>query len=427
MTLNKRVDKLVRILLCDVTEYFTAKEALIAAGRIRNRRRDKSNSVQLRAEQMIGKGWLTKIKPESSGLMLIPSEFDNETYLVSVAEFFCTSPHNQVGGNICKHLHLCFLASNQSGHIVPSFETATKNLRHEITRNEMFEIKNAELGEVEITSTVSGQVNYVRLSSNICTCNAVSHHGTCVCIDIARSVCPQVAEMMILEESEVAMNSDNLDQMALSDLDVEIDRDNQVKSDFLDKLDKLRYRYNDEEVPLNIKKLVDEAYDLAFNSFVKKTKKQKNKVLYPNRKQSKHHKPQLCAGVNEIGFNPGNTKQVVRPIIKRKISRKRKTRETAFKVTKTRTKVNKQRKKCIISEKECKQKDFVSLANSSTVPKNVKSYIDKHKKKITIFPFRPDLQILHINVVIEKLVSLYNYFPEDKEEFQKDLIAYISS
>ena len=88
MTLNKRVDKLVRILLCDVTEYFTAKEALIAAGRIRNRRRDKSNSVQLRAEQMIGKGWLTKIKPESSGLMLIPSEFGNETYLVSVAEFF---------------------------------------------------------------------------------------------------------------------------------------------------------------------------------------------------------------------------------------------------------------------------------------------------------------------------------------------------
>ena len=170
------------------------------------------------------------------------------------------------------------------------------------------------------------------------------------------------------------MNSDNSDQMALSDLDVEIDRDNQVKSDFLDKLDKLRYRYNDEEVPLKIKKLVDEAYDLAFNSFVKKTKKQKNKVLYPNRKQSKHHKPQLRAGVNEIGFNPGNTKQVVRPIIKRKISRKRKTRETAFEVTKTRTKVNKRRTKCIISEKECKQKDFVSLANSSTVPKNVKSY-----------------------------------------------------
>ena len=49
MTLNKRVDKLVRILLCDVTEYFTAKEALIAAGKIRNRRRDKSDSVQLRA------------------------------------------------------------------------------------------------------------------------------------------------------------------------------------------------------------------------------------------------------------------------------------------------------------------------------------------------------------------------------------------
>ena len=81
--------------------------------------------------------------------------------------------------------------------------------------------------------------------------------------------------MIILEESEgkeVAMNSDNSDRMALSDLDVEIDRDNQVKSDFLDKLDKLRYRYNNEEVPLNIKKLVDEAYDLAFNSFVKKTK-----------------------------------------------------------------------------------------------------------------------------------------------------------
>ena len=48
MTLNKRVDKLVRIVLCDVTEYFAAKEALIAAGRIRNRRMDKSNSVQLR-------------------------------------------------------------------------------------------------------------------------------------------------------------------------------------------------------------------------------------------------------------------------------------------------------------------------------------------------------------------------------------------
>ena len=148
--------------------------------------------------------------------------------------------------------------------------------------------------------------------------------------------------------------------------------------------------------------------------------------MYPNRKQSKHHKSQLRSGVNEIGFNPGNTKQVVRPIIKRKISRKRKTRETAFEVTKTRTKVDKRRKKCIISEKECKQKDFVSLANSSTVPKNVKSYIDEHKKKITIFPSRPDLQILHINVVIEKLASLYNYFPEDKEEFQKDLIAYIS-
>ena len=51
MTLNKRVDKLVRILLCDVTEYFTVKEALIAAGRNRNRRRDKSNSVQLTAEK----------------------------------------------------------------------------------------------------------------------------------------------------------------------------------------------------------------------------------------------------------------------------------------------------------------------------------------------------------------------------------------
>ena len=229
---------------------------------------------------MIGKGWLTKIKPESSGLMLVPSEFGNETYLVSVAEFFCTCSQNQVGGNICKHLHLCFLASNQIGHIVPSFETATKHLRQEITRNEMFEIKNAELGEVEITSTVSGQVNYVRLSSNICRCNVFSHRSTCVCIDIARSVCPKVAEMIILEESEgeeVAIYSDNSDQMALSDLDVEIDRDNQVKSDFLDKLDKLRYRYNDEEVPLNIKKLVDEAYDLAFNSFVKKTKKQKIK------------------------------------------------------------------------------------------------------------------------------------------------------
>ena len=116
---------------------------------------------------MIGKGWLTKIKPESSGSMLIPSEFSNEAYLVSVAEFFCTCPHKQVGGNICIHLHICFLASNQIGHIVSSFETATKNLSHEITRNETFEIKNAELGEVEITSTVSGQVNYFRLSSNI--------------------------------------------------------------------------------------------------------------------------------------------------------------------------------------------------------------------------------------------------------------------
>ena len=50
--------------------------------------------------------------------------------------------------------------------------------------------------------------------------------------------------MIILEESEgeeVAMNNDNSYQMALSDLDVEIDRDNQVKSDFLDKLDKLSY------------------------------------------------------------------------------------------------------------------------------------------------------------------------------------------
>ena len=52
MTLIKRVDKLVRILLCDLTEYSAAKKALIAAGRIRNRRRDKSNSVQLRAEHL---------------------------------------------------------------------------------------------------------------------------------------------------------------------------------------------------------------------------------------------------------------------------------------------------------------------------------------------------------------------------------------
>ena len=87
---------------------------------------------------MIGKGWLTKIKPESSGLMLIPSEFGNEACVVSVAEYFCTCPHNQVGGNICKHLHLCFLASNQIGHIVPSFEIATKSLRDMITRNETF-------------------------------------------------------------------------------------------------------------------------------------------------------------------------------------------------------------------------------------------------------------------------------------------------
>ena len=162
--------------------------------------------------------------------------------------------------------------------MVPSFEIASKSLRHEITRNETFEIKNAELDEVEITSTVSGQVNYVRLSWNICTCNVFSHHGMCVCIDITRSVCPQVPEMIILDEvegEEVAMNSDNSNQMALSSLDVEINGDNQVNSDFLDKLDKLRYRYNDEEVPLNIKRHVDEAYDLAFNSFVKKTKKQK--------------------------------------------------------------------------------------------------------------------------------------------------------
>ena len=158
----------------------------------------------------------------------------------------------------------------------------------------------------------------------------------------------------------------------------------------------------------------------------KTTKKQENRVLHPNRKQSKHHKPQLLAGVNEIGINPGNTKQVVRPVVKRKILRKRKTRETTFGVTKTRTNVNKRRKKCNISEKECKQKDFVSLANSSTVPKNVKSYIDEHKKKITICPSRPDLQILYINVVIEKLASFYYYFPEDNGEFQKDLIAYIS-
>ena len=97
---------------------------------------------------MIGKGWLAKIKPESSGLMLIPSEFGNETYQVSVAEFFCTCPHNQVGGNIWKHLQLCFFASKQICHIVPSFEIASKSLRHEITRNETFETKNAQLGEV---------------------------------------------------------------------------------------------------------------------------------------------------------------------------------------------------------------------------------------------------------------------------------------
>ena len=211
-------------------------------------------------------------------------------------------------------------ASLPANKLVTQFEIASKSLRHEITRNETFEIKNAELGEVEITSTVSGQVNYVRLSSNICTCDVFSHHGTCVCIDIARSVCPQVAEMIILDEGEgkeVEMNSDNSDQMASSGLDVVIYGDNQVNSDFLDKLDKLRYRYNDEEVPLNIKRHVDEAYDLAFNSFVKKAKTQKNKVLYPNRKQSKHHKPQLRAGVNEIAFNPGNTKQVIRPVVKR--------------------------------------------------------------------------------------------------------------
>ena len=113
-----------------------------------------------------------------------------------------------------------------------------------------------------------------------------SHHGTCVCIDIARSVCPQVAEMIMPDEGEleeVAINSDNSDQMALSGLDVKIDGDNQVNSDFLDKLDKHRYRYNDEEVPLNIKRHVDEAYDLAFNSFVKKTKKPK-KILIPKQK-----------------------------------------------------------------------------------------------------------------------------------------------
>ena len=151
-------------------------------GRIHSRRHDKEADMRQKAEQLLAKSWLLKVKMESTFAVSVLSEFGNEEYRVAPAELHCTCVHSQVGGRICKHLHLCFFVSQQNPNIVQTIENLKKSTKYDILQNKLYEVKNFELGEeVAVNSPVTEQKYIVKLTSNFCTCNAFVHKGECFC------------------------------------------------------------------------------------------------------------------------------------------------------------------------------------------------------------------------------------------------------
>lgn len=430
MNQNRRVDRLVLVLLGDVCNYFVAKENLLHAGRIRSRRHETSNHIEQKAKHLLAKGWLLKIKKVNGGAYHVPSEYGHVVYITVPAEQFCSCAYNQSGGRMCKHLHLLFLISVDDPLRVPNKEFLKLEMKQTILDHRLYKPVENSIDEYEVTCPGSGQTYLVKITSNLCTCNHFAHFGECACIDVIKSVAPTALSLIEsaspLEDDEESARSfqqvtDDVPDQAFTAGEANF-VENEVSIE--EKLRRLLDHAKCYPVTSPANALVTKAYDLVFGKFVGQTKKRKMHVLNPNRE----HKAKMCK-VKRICRTSEDIKRD--PKVKsqsRRKSLKTACTESGFVKVSSRATTRKRRKGHQIygSNKRISQ-EVISIGNNLKVPVNIHEFLKLQKERTTCFPRVKSLQILYINGIMERLGQLYNFVPENAHTCRTELITFFQS
>ena len=296
MNLNRRLDDLINLLLTQVMDYFLIKGRLQDSGRISSKR---SVSRIRAAERLISKGWLDTVtgNVHKRGVyVFVPSETTpGVTYKVVPSELYCECENNRNGGNICKHIHVCQMLSQQKPDTICEMDILLANAISQWVDGSIYDITDESQGELSITSPNSGETYYAKLSSWSCTCTSFAHRGTCVCLKVAEQVCAK-AEVHQLDDNDTeqdqsSQHDSNLDEM---DDDQEVsdptpDNDDVSipgeRGDCIQQLeDMLTFMKDPSSITLKqTQETIKTAHQLCFGNFKGQTRKRRLKPLYPGR------------------------------------------------------------------------------------------------------------------------------------------------
>ena len=432
MVKNRRVDKLLNVLLVDVANYFIAKENLLTTGRIRSRRHESMAAIRQRAEQLTAKGWVHKVTKGLGGAYQVPSEGGKETYLTAPAEQFCSCSHNQSGGRVCKHLHLLFLISLQRNSKVPTKEILQKDLKRKIINEKLVKCAENSVEEYVVQSPATQQTYMVRVTSNICTCNHFAHAGWCVCLEIVRSIAlstldlieasgPTQSDANLTGSVEQPFDADELDTTTreTNDRDIPTQVINE-KPSVVHRLERLLHHAETDQLTPQAATYIEEAYNSQFSCFDGTTKQKKMEVLNPNRKS----KGSMTVKLLERASTDFHTKPRIKQILRKKANSES-VDSNKFKATTSKTVMRKRRKGYqIYGEVKKKKQDLIAITSELTVPRNVKEYLNLQKERCTIFPRHRPLQIIFVNGIMENLERLFSFVPDCKELCRNELISY---
>ncbi|XP_072051312.1 uncharacterized protein [Amphiura filiformis] len=302
MTLNRRLDDLIRLLLLRVMSYFMIKSRLQEDGRLPSKR-DKSSSVTAAAaERLISKGWTEKVKGhihQRGTYVMVPSEKTlGLTYKVVPSEMYCECQHNRNGGHICKHLRLCFILSRSAESFVRDVETLTAEAIQHIIDSKSYDILDNALGEVKVKSPHSGEEYLVRSISGICTCTAYAHQGSCLCLRVAKMVCTDVIvhEEELNQEMIQPADAPQLDPCPSRDVETEVNNPREL---CIQQLSQMLEFVNNTGNFLSTTSVtaIKQAHLSMFSNYKKKTKKKKNTPLFPNRGKGASNKSTSSAKI----------------------------------------------------------------------------------------------------------------------------------
>lgn len=290
MTLNRRLDDLINLLMTRVLEYFVVKARLQDSGRIASRR---STSAINAAGRLMSKGWLEKVTGHihrRGKYVYVPSETTpGVTYKVVPAELYCECEHNTNGGHICKHLHVCMTISQQSTDLIKQFDVLQQDAINQCIVDKGYIIVDDAQGEISVESPNSGETYYAKLTSWTCTCTAFAHHGTCFCLKVAEKVC-KGAEMQTMEDEignlyETPHDSDDeLDFHEDPHDTVQPHLDNGRETCIQQLTELLEYVKKDNNIiSSQTAEAIKRAHQTAFSNFKPKVRKRRLKPLFPGR------------------------------------------------------------------------------------------------------------------------------------------------